>query len=110
MKQKPLMLFPVLHSGLWPPESLGVECSHIEEVKLSTGFDIAMERLVRSIWSKLGEASLPEIARPRPRKASSGNHVVADVWPNWGGGVTGGLARPAAGLGQAPQDGGKNRR
>jgi hypothetical protein len=46
-------------------------------------------------------SSLPEIARPRPRK-DRGNHVVADVWPNWGSGATGGLARPAAGLGQAP--------
>lgn len=39
--------------------------------------------------------SLPEIARPYPRKDSSGNHVVADVWPMWGGGAMGSLERPA---------------
>ena len=40
-------------------------------------------------------ASLPEIARPYPRKDSSGNHVVADIWPMWGGGAMGSLERPA---------------
>jgi len=41
-------------------------------------------------------SSLPEIARPHPRKDSSGNHVVADIWPMWGGGAAGDLVRPAA--------------
>ena len=53
LKLRPTMLFPVLHSGRWPPKTLLVECNHIEEVKLSMGFDAAMERLVSSIKSKV---------------------------------------------------------
>jgi hypothetical protein len=53
MKKKPKMLFPLLHSGEWPPDALFVECNAIEEVKLSTGVETAMERLVASIKRKL---------------------------------------------------------
>ena len=53
MKLRPTMLFPVLHSGTWPPEDLFVECNHIEEVKLSMGFEPAMQRLVKGIKKKL---------------------------------------------------------
>ena len=103
----------------------GSSPTHLQRIRLSPTMTTSPPRLPRANGSNHFDAtglqshlaaspshhsSLPEIARPRPRKASSGNHVVADVWPNWGGGVTGGLARPAAGLGQAPQDGGKNRR
>ena len=50
LKLKPTKLFPLLHSGVWPPEELFVECNHIEEVKLSTGFDTAMKRLIKAIY------------------------------------------------------------
>ena len=53
MKTKPTMLFPVLHSGSWPPRTLFLDCNHIEEVKLSMGFEPAMARLVASLRSKL---------------------------------------------------------
>ena len=48
-------------------------------------------------------SSLPEIARPHPRKDSSGNHVVADIWPMWGGAPRAiSCAPPPAARGQAP--------
>ena len=45
LKLRPHDLIPLLHSGSWPPQSLHVECSHIEEIKLSEGFEQAMDKL-----------------------------------------------------------------
>ena len=51
LKQRPKNLIPLLHSGSWPPTSLTIECSNIEEVKLAQGFDVAMDK-VKNVIAK----------------------------------------------------------
>ena len=55
LKKKPHDLIPVLHSGEWPPESLFVECSRIEEIKLSYGSfaDSKMSRRFDHLLSRI---------------------------------------------------------
>ena len=103
-----IRLSPTMTTSPPEPKSPTRGTSRLPRANGSNHFD-AIGLQAHLAASPSHHSSLPEIARPRPRKNSSGNHVVADVWPNWGGGATGGLARPAACLGQAPQDG-KNRR
>ena len=61
--------------------------------------DPSRQRLATSDHATLSlahHASLPEIARPRPRKTS--HPASSEVWPMWGGGlISGGLSPPQIG-------------
>ena len=81
LKLKPHKLFPLLHSGEWPPEELYVECSRIEEVKLSSGFETAMERLIKSIKSKIhASAAAKAVEEPAANETLNGDPTPPIMW------------------------------
>ena len=72
LKLRPHDLIPLLHSGSWPPQSLHVECSRIEEIKLSHGFEQAMDELVAAVSKRCAVPACPaEGAAPEVRVAPS---------------------------------------
>ena len=82
LKLKPHKLVPLLHSGEWPPEELHIECSRIEEVKLSSGFETAMERLIKSIKNKINVPAAAAELTEANAKADANTMEAATIPPS----------------------------